>query len=88
MIERYRSAAWRQQAKCLGVNVFESLPEAQQKDFCKSCPVMAECLKFALDNETIQSTESMYDWPVYGGLTGHERQVILRERKANARGVR
>lgn len=39
---------------------------------CAGCPVRAECLAEALDNEV--------EWGVWGGLTERERRAILRRR--------
>lgn len=42
------------------------------KTVCVACPVRAECLAEALDNEI--------EWGVWGGLTERERRAILRKR--------
>ena len=42
------------------------------KALCRSCPVRAECLAEALDNEI--------EWGVWGGLTERERRALLRKR--------
>jgi WhiB family redox-sensing transcriptional regulator len=39
---------------------------------CGACPVRAECLAEALDNEI--------EWGVWGGLTERERRALLRKR--------
>ena len=39
---------------------------------CGGCPVRAECLAEALDNEM--------EWGVWGGMTERERRAILRKR--------
>jgi WhiB family redox-sensing transcriptional regulator len=38
----------------------------------RTCPVRAECLAEALDNEI--------EWGVWGGLTERERRALLRKR--------
>ncbi len=42
------------------------------KSVCAACPVRAECLAEALDNEI--------EWGVWGGLTERERRALLRKR--------
>ena len=42
------------------------------KAVCGACPVRAECLAEALDNEI--------EWGVWGGLTERERRALLRQR--------
>jgi len=67
---------WASQAVCK-----QSAPDelfvrgAQQhraKLVCGGCPVRAECLAEALDNEM--------EWGVWGGMTERERRAILRKR--------
>ena len=65
-------------ALCLGVNpeFFAPMPggeqEKQVKAFCELCPVRAQCLEFAL---SWSDTEDV----IYGGLTGAEREKLLRK---------
>ena len=42
------------------------------KAVCAACPVRAECLAEALDNQI--------EWGVWGGLTERERRALLRKR--------
>ena len=42
------------------------------KTVCGACPVRAECLAEALDNQI--------EWGVWGGLTERERRALLRKR--------
>jgi WhiB family transcriptional regulator, redox-sensing transcriptional regulator len=42
------------------------------KAVCGACPVRAECLAEALDNQI--------EWGVWGGLTERERRALLRKR--------
>lgn len=50
------------------------------KLMCTGCPVRAECLAEALDNEI--------EWGVWGGMTERERRALLRRRpKASWRTV-
>jgi WhiB family redox-sensing transcriptional regulator len=44
----------------------------QAKAICERCPVIDDCLAFALDNEDFEPH-------VYGGMTGDERRVIAKE---------
>ncbi|GAA2128707.1 hypothetical protein GCM10009843_29460 [Nocardioides bigeumensis] len=41
------------------------------KQLCGGCPVRAECLAEALDNQV--------EWGVWGGLTERERRALLRQ---------
>jgi WhiB family redox-sensing transcriptional regulator len=41
---------------------------------CAGCPVRAECLAEALDNQI--------EWGVWGGMTERERRALLRRRPA------
>lgn len=49
------------------------------KEICESCPVIEECLAFAIANEDFEPH-------VYGGMTGAERRSLARdlERRAAA----
>ena len=74
---------WRQQALCRKMPDFIAETPAQQQQVCSECPVIGECLAFALDHEP-----RVFDpkgWPVYGGLTGEERQTILKARQDRKR---
>jgi WhiB family redox-sensing transcriptional regulator len=42
----------------------------QAKAICERCPVKAQCLAFALENEDFEQI-------VYGGLLGHERKALV-----------
>lgn len=87
IIENYE---WQEQGNCVGVDTNIFFPEsnlrgknkaqayAKAKSYCKGCPVVSECLEFALKIEE--------PFGVYGGLTEDERRVILR-RKGTARGI-
>ena len=70
--------AWWQRALCRKMHDFIAETTVQQQQVCSECPVIGECLAFALDHEP-----RVFDpkgWPVYGGLTGEERQAILKGR--------
>lgn len=78
LIQNYE---WQQRGNCLGVDTNVFFPESslrgnkkiaaheEAKVYCKSCVVVSECLKFALDTEEPHG--------VYGGLTAEERNEIL-----------
>jgi WhiB family transcriptional regulator, redox-sensing transcriptional regulator len=65
--------AWVSKAKCRSVDPDELFVggAAQRKaaNICRHCPVMAECLADALDNQM--------DWGVWGGMTVRQRRVLL-----------
>jgi len=66
---------WVSQAKCLSVDPDELFVggAAQRKatSICRNCPVMAECLADALDNQM--------DFGVWGGMTVRQRRVLLKQ---------
>ncbi len=77
---------WRDRAACLDEDpelffpIGNTGPALQQiedaKAICRTCPVIDECLKFALENGQ--------DAGVWGGLSEDERRALKR-RKARAR---
>ena len=74
---------WQKQAVCASVEpeLFYPAPQEhvrrrQAKAVCKSCPVVNECLQWAL--------ESGQDHGVWGGLSEDERRTLKR-RNARAR---
>ncbi|RIK16783.1 MAG: WhiB family transcriptional regulator [Acidobacteria bacterium] len=77
---------WRDRAACLDEDpelffpIGNTGPALQQieeaKAICRTCPVINECLKFALENGQ--------DAGVWGGLSEDERRALKR-RKARAR---
>ena len=65
---------WQDKAACAGMDssVFLSGVTSRvqiAKAVCATCPVIQECLAFALANED-------YEQHVYGGMTGVERKRI------------
>ena len=56
----------------------DAVPQiAAAKSICATCPVMEECLDFALS--------SRQDYGVWGGLTEDERRSLRRSRQRRAR---
>ena len=72
------SQKWRAQAACRGIRFFTELSIDDQKDWCLNCPVSVKCLDFALQTEPLTSSRDASEWPVYGGVTGDERQRMIR----------
>jgi WhiB family redox-sensing transcriptional regulator len=76
-----RLGQWSQQALCAQTNseiFFPSHddPGTEAKQICRRCPVRAECLKFALENNE--------RYGIWGGLDPVERDTLrrrLRQRK-------
>ncbi len=71
----FESPTWTLQAKCVGMGdaLFPEAPAQKRvKLICSDCPVRAECLAEALDNEI--------EWGVWGGMTERERRALLRRR--------
>lgn len=63
--------AWQAQANCLGLEWFiEDGQLGLKREVCHDCPVKAECLAFALENEDVSPV-------VYGGTTGNARKKML-----------
>ena len=66
---------WVSKAKCRSVDPDELFVggAAQRKaaNICRNCPVMADCLADALDNQM--------DWGVWGGMTVRQRRVLLKQ---------
>jgi len=66
---------WQDSAACKGMesSIFLSGVKSRvqlAKAICASCPVVGNCLQFALDNEDFEPH-------VYGGMTGDERKKLL-----------
>ena len=62
--------SWRDERACVGVPVEVFFPTyegstLQAKRICAGCPVVAECLQYALDNDELDG--------VWGGLSAAER---------------
>lgn len=55
---------------------FTSRQEAIAKAYCRYCPVIRECLAFAMSPDVIYS--SMAPYGVFGGLSEEERAVLRR----------
>ncbi len=69
-------ADWRGQGLCATADpdalFVQGKAQREAKTMCKGCPVMAECLADALDNQT--------EFGVWGGMTERERRALLRRR--------
>ena len=67
---------WRDLAACAEVGDDFWFPEKggstrEAKKVCQGCPVQAECLEYALENNE--------QFGIYGGLSARERQRMKRE---------
>lgn len=82
-----RKANWRDYAACAELANFTELTIKEQKEVCATCPVLQKCLKFAITNEPVLWSAETKEWPVYGGLSGTERQVLIRLWKAAQRAL-
>jgi WhiB family redox-sensing transcriptional regulator len=71
---------WHQQALCAEIGgdwwfpEDNSRPEPEVLKVCGRCPVQAECLEFALENNE--------KYGVWGGLSPNKRKLLRRERVA------
>ena len=64
---------WQDQAACTGIESFITRGgTAEKKAVCAMCPVVNECLAFAISNEDFEAT-------VYGGFTGEERKQLVKD---------
>ena len=65
---------WMRDAVCASADPEEWFPEkgvnsAKAKSICRTCPVIDECLQYALDNKLTG---------IWGGTSGRERTSMLR----------
>lgn len=72
---------WRNRAACIGVDTEVFFPahrvhEDTAMRICAGCPVRAECLEAALDEER-PTTSYGFSYGVRGGKTGHARRMLL-----------
>lgn len=69
---------WRSQSACIGSGVdFFTMRAAavrEQKALCMTCPVLKDCLDFAIRNNEQDGT--------WGGLTEKERKELYRDRQS------
>jgi len=82
----HRNTAWQEQALCREVPA-EWFPAkgdvwaaAAAKRVCKLCPVIGDCLDYALTNDEYAG--------VWGGLSERERREEKRARRENRKAVR
>lgn len=74
--------AWRQQARCRGVDpaVFYPVSDEDEaleaKAVCAQCPVREPCLEYAIGVREKHG--------VWGGLTDRERRRLIRQRRKSA----
>lgn len=69
--------AWHRDALCAQIDpeLFFPLSEAESqtaREVCQSCPVVSECLEWALSQSNIE-------YGVWGGTTERERRAIRRQ---------
>ncbi len=63
---------WQSSAACAGKEWFIARGNtADKKAVCATCPVVNECLSFAMSNEDFEAT-------IYGGFTGEERKQLVK----------
>ena len=73
MIDEYRPA-WQEQAACRGASPATFFPSggrgstARAKQICAGCPVVEECLAFAVEHRIIDG--------VFGGLDVRQRRAV------------
>lgn len=81
----YKNYEWQERAKCRGTdselfflpykarNAEKRNRIIEAKKVCSGCPVIGECLTYALDTQQ--------EFGVWGGMSEDERKVILRRKK-------
>ena len=79
--------AWMGQALCAQTGDVGFFPEGRgrtatdAKAVCSRCPVREKCLAYALELESQGHNRSYGPFGVWGGLSAHERRMLLRERR-------
>ena len=73
---RYTSEEWKLEGVCRTVDPDlwypeNSSPAWEAKRLCRNCPVVTQCLEYALDNKEM--------FGIWGGLSPRERQRIRRD---------
>ena len=74
--------AWRQQARCRGVDPATFYPVSDEddaleaKEICAECPVREPCLEYAI---TAREKDG-----IWGGMTARERRRMIRQRRKSA----
>lgn len=72
---------WAKDGNCLGINPALMVPEdssgtSQAKKICVDCPVMSECLEYAL-------SEPRERHGVWGGTSERDRRRLAKQRMIN-----
>lgn len=85
MANQRRNYDWQEKSACRGMDIeifflpYNARNEEKRaltekaKKICQTCPVISDCLDYALDIEE--------EYGVYGGLSADERKVIIRRRR-------
>ena len=73
------TTAWQDDALCAQIDTEIFFPEngtngTEAKQICAACPVIQECLTYALDHPELTG--------IWGGQSRRERQTLRRERSA------
>lgn len=80
-VHHQQAGRWQDRALCIGADpdLFDSFDPDEQRqalDICAACPVRAECLAAAYDEEA--GASAAYRWTIRGGTTGTERATAHR----------
>jgi WhiB family redox-sensing transcriptional regulator len=75
----YKPLAWFEEAACTSADPDAWHPDrggsvADAKRVCRRCPVIADCLKYALDTDQWQG--------IWGGLSPRQRRALVRQKDA------
>ena len=79
-----RESVWRERARCTKMADWGEADTEDKKEVCQGCPVIVECLAWAVASEPRCSNDEVIRWEVYGGLDGKQRQEIIRARRVLA----
>lgn len=91
-----RDNPWQMEAKCAndpivqdeinwqGYDRFHDTKDESVRRYCKSCPVIKDCLDYAMDMLKLSkelSNPLLVPWGVWGGTTMKERSLMLRRQR-------
>ena len=79
-----RESVWRERARCTKMADWDEADTEDKKEVCQGCPVIVECLAWAVASEPRCSNDEVIRWEVYGGLDGKQRQE---QRRGGEQGI-
>lgn len=79
-----RNDGWRKQAACRGKPLFwwfDNSYAAKAREVCSGCPVVSDCLEWALREQTPHTNLNPADSWILGGLSWTQRKSLVRARQ-------